>query len=955
MSLSYIEDFSAGYGARPPRAFLHSDAPRLSLNGTWRFQLSDRVGDAPDGFEAEDFDDSSWTDLPVPSSWPMHGHGKPAYTNVVYPFPVDPPFVPTENPTGDHRLRFDVPESWRDVAAVLRFDGVDSVAKVWLNGHELGVSRGSRLPVEFDVSEHLRIGENVLAVRVHQWSSGSYVEDQDMWWLPGIFRDVTLIARPAGALDDVFVRAGYDHVSGQGSLRIETSAPARLRIAELGITDHPADQPLTIDNIEPWTAETPRLYDAEIAAEGEKVTVRIGFRTVSIEDGILKVNGQRLLIRGVNRHEHHPDFGRAVPAETMREDLLIMKRHNINAVRTSHYPPHPGLLDLCDELGLWVIDECDIETHGFSAVRWERNPSDDPQWKDAYLDRMRRMVERDKNHASIILWSLGNESHTGANLSAMADWARERDGSRPIHYEGDYACEYVDVYSRMYSHPDEVDEIGRKVEAPLAGVERTPEMDARRYAMPFILCEYGHAMGNGPGSLTDYRELFEKYPRCQGGFIWEWIDHGIRQTTEDGREFFAYGGDFGEPIHDGNFVIDGLVFPDRTPSPGLIEFKKVIEPVRISGVDSALRITNHFDFRDLSHLSFVWTLEAEGVSIASGPLAVPDIAAGTSADIPLPELPTVDGEAWLTVRAVLAADTDWAPAGHEVAWGQVQVSTPEPAEVAAAQAPTMTGNRITLGSGVFDAVDGRLLSLAGTTVDGPELDLWRAPTDNDGRHRDAEASTWRDAGLHRLQHRVIGVSAEETALVVRTRVAPPARGYGVLATYTWRSDGERLALTVDVEPQGDWPCTWPRIGVRLALPAELDNVEWFGRGPGEAYPDTRQAARVGRFQNSIAELQTPYVYPQENGVRVDTRWVEFTGGDNRIRVDGAPEFAFAARPWTSEDLDAADHTTDLVVRDKIFVNLDAASHGIGTASCGPGVLDKYRLLPQAITFTVVFS
>ncbi|MGH8916922.1 MAG: glycoside hydrolase family 2 TIM barrel-domain containing protein, partial [Actinomycetes bacterium] len=372
---------------------------------------------------------------------------------------------------------------------------------------------------------------------------------------------------------------------------------------------------------------------AELATAAERVALRIGFRTVTVDGGLLKVNGRPILLRGVNRHEHHPEHGRALPPETALADVLLMKRHNINAVRTSHYPPHPRFLELCDELGLWVIDECDLETHGFGEVHWARNPGDDPRWHDALIDRITRTVERDKNRPSVIMWSLGNESHTGRNLAAMSAWVRERDATRPVHYEGDREREYVDVYSRMYASHDEVDQIGKESR------------------LPFVLCEYAHAMGNGPGGLLEYRELFERYPNCQGGFIWEWLDHGIRQHTADGREFFAYGGDFGESIHDGSFVIDGLLFPDRTPSPGLVEFAKVIEPVRIApGAPGQVAITNHQDFADLDHLAFTWVLEEEGVEVASGALDVPALDAGVTVEVALPALLATTGETWLTVR-----------------------------------------------------------------------------------------------------------------------------------------------------------------------------------------------------------------------------------------------------------------------------------------------------------------
>ena len=518
--MRYLEEVSPQTSARAPRAWLRSDVPRIELAGDWAFRLSPRA-DAPEDFAERGFDDAGWDRLPVPSHWQLHGYGAPAYTNVRYPFPVDPPHVPDENPTGDYRRHFTVPADWRDREAILRFEGVDSCLCAWLNGELVGTSMGSRLPVEFDVGWMLRPGEeNVLAVRVHQWSAGSYLEDQDMWWLSGIFRPVTLQLR--GAIDDLFVHADYDHVTGAGRLRVEAGAPVRVSVPELGL-DLAAGETATVERVEPWSAELPRLYDATVTAEGETVRLRIGFRRVVVEDGLLQVNGHRVLLRGVNRHEFDPERGRAVTEETMERDIVLMKAHNLNAVRTSHYPPHPRFLELCDEYGLYVIDECDLETHGFFPLEWRRNPSAEPVWRDALVDRMRRMVERDKNHPSIIMWSLGNESGAGENLGAMADWARERDPSRPLHYEHDWSCRDVDVYSRMYASHEEVEAIGRGEEDPLPDAA----LDARRRRMPFILCEYGHAMGNGPGGLADYQALFEQYQRCQGGFVWEWIDHGI--------------------------------------------------------------------------------------------------------------------------------------------------------------------------------------------------------------------------------------------------------------------------------------------------------------------------------------------------------------------------------------------------------------------------------------------
>ncbi|MDT0381153.1 glycoside hydrolase family 2 TIM barrel-domain containing protein [Streptomyces sp. DSM 42041] len=959
--IPYFEDVTPAHGTLPPRAWWRtSDAGSLDLGGTWAFRLHDRAPrDAP--FRRDGFDPRAapgWTTLRVPGHWVLQGHGAPAYTNTRYPVPVDPPRVPDENPTGDHRREFDLPATWPDHgSAVLRFDGVESCARVWLNGTDLGSFQGSRLPHEFDVGKLLRRRGNVLAVRVHQWSAGTYLEDQDMWWLPGIFREVTLLHRPPAAVSDVFVHAGYDHRDGTGTLRVDAAPGGRVSVPELGVetaTGETVRMP-----VEPWTAETPRLYDATLRTPGETVPLRLGFRTVVVEDGLLRVNGRRVLFRGVNRHEFHPVTGRTLDVATMRRDVELMKRHHVNAVRTSHYPPHPAFLDLCDELGLWVIDECDLETHGFRHVGWRNNPVDDPRWTPALLDRARRMVERDKNHPSVVMWSLGNECGGGAGLSAMARWMRERDPGRPLHYEGDPAYPDSDVHSRMYAAHEEVDEIG--------GAEEPG-------AKPFLLCEYAHAMGNGPGGLTEYQRLFEVHPRCQGGFVWEWIDHGLLRRTADGREYFAYGGDFGEEMHDGNFVCDGLVFPDRTPSPGLTEYAKVVEPVRVTGrggEDRELTVANLYDFADLSHLAFDWTYAVEGVEVAAGPLDVPPLRAGASGRVRLPPPPdhALGGEAWWTVTARLAADTAWAPRGHRVAWAQVP-GPPAPAATAAepapvpAGAPRRDGTSVRLGPAVFDARTGALTALGGLPfTDPPRLDVWRAPTDNDeGGARQPggrTAAQWRQLGLHRVHHRTDAVRLEDGGLTVRTRVAAAGTGLALRTAYRWAADGAGVRLTVTVDPEGDWPCPLPRLGVRFGLPARFGHAEWFGGGPGEGYPDACAAALLGRWRAPVDALQTPYVRPQENGARPGVRWAELRerpDGGTGVRITGAPErFWFSARRWTSEQLDAAAHTTDLTPGDTVWVHLDHAQHGLGSASCGPGVLPAHRLDPAPAVFSLRFT
>lgn len=585
------------------------------------------------------------------------------------------------------------------------------------------------------------------------------------------------------------MHAGYDHREGSGTLRVECEgADGRVLVPELGV-DIAAGESVTLP-VEPWTAETPRLYDAELvtaSTSGSRCgsgSVRSWSRTASSRS-----TAAWLLFRGVNRHEFDPETGRAVDAQTMRRDLVLMKRHNINAVRTSHYPPHPAFLDLCDELGLWVIDECDLETHGFVDLEWRRNPVDDERWTPALLDRAARMVERDKNHASVIIWSLGNECGSGSGLTAMAEWIRGRDPERLVHYEGDLSCKDVDLYSRMYPTHAEVELIGKRAEEPWGDAE----LDARRRAMPFIMCEYGHAMGNGPGGLSEYQRLFERYERCQGGFVWEWIDHGFAHPEHG----FAYGGDFGEELHDGNFVCDGLLFPDRTPSPGLVEYKKVIEPVRIGpgSAPGSFAVTNGHDFAGLGHLDFVWTREVDGTVVDSGTLTVPELAPGASAEV----TPGAAGDGLWTVRAVLAEDTAWAERGHVVAWGQLETGSPATPAPAAGERPARSGGVITLGPGVFDAATGTPVRIGGIPVEGLRLDVWRAPTDNDNgaawQPDERYGLRWRELGLHRMRHRIDAVEADGDALTVRTRVAPHGLGPG--AAHHVPVDGRRGPARAD--------------------------------------------------------------------------------------------------------------------------------------------------------------
>ena len=930
--------------------------------------------------------------------------------------------MPDENPTGDHRRDFELP-GWDVERFLLRFDGAESLYRVWLNGEEVGVGTGSRLVQEFDVTGLVRPGRNVIMVRVHQWSPGSYLEDQDQWWLPGIFRDITLLGRPRGSLDDVWLRTGYH--DGTGSLDPQIVAedaafPVTVEIEELGVRRHFASAAdvaeFSVGRVEPWSAEVPRLYDARVRSAGETARLRLGFRTVRIDGDQLQVNGRQVIFRGMNRHETHPDRGRVFDADHARADLIRMKQANVNAIRTSHYPPHPRVLDLADELGFWVILECDLETHGFVFTGWQHNPSDDQRWAAACLDRIERTVERDKNHACVIIWSLGNESGTGTNLAQMAHWVHRRDPERPVHYEGDYTGAYTDIYSRMYPNFVETEAIGTEI-GPISYLDSPG--DARRVrGKPFLMCEYGHAMGNGPGGLSEYDALVERYPRLHGGFIWEWRDHGLRTRTPEGEEYFGYGGDFGEVLHDGNFVMDGMVLPDDTPMPSLAEFAAVNEPVwfemfrargttplnprqtqvrargtthpsfslnpREAPAGEALTVHNRQHTRSTAGLRFVAVVEENGEPRQEMVLTVPAISPGEAGSVELPELDAAgDGETWLTVRAELAEAEPWAPAGHVVARGQFALSPPEPRRASTTwpAAPTgrADGPEVTLGPATFDLATGRLRRLGDIEVDGPRLELWRAPTDNDrsasrgsfelalpedtageGAPGPSSAQRWRDHGLDRLTHRVLEVRQDRDQLLVRSRVSAANSACFVDVSYRWWL-ADRLALRVELTPSAGWDCTWPRAGVRLDLPSSLTRARWFGTGPLESYPDTRRAARVGIFAAAIDELSVNYSRPQETGHRGELRWLAIADDERvRLRVQTVPNAAghrpgFTLSRHTPQQRDPARHPYELGPSEHTYLFIDDAVHGVGSRACGLDVLPQYALWPSARAFEVRFG
>ncbi|OBT74717.1 hypothetical protein VF21_06652 [Pseudogymnoascus sp. 05NY08] len=978
----------------------------LSLSGTWKFHLTPSpFSPGAEDFHASDFNVSEWSDIAVPGMWQLQGHGKgPQYTNLNYPWPVDPPNVPfDENEMGHYVRYFEVPKSWMEGGQQLRvrFEGVDSGFHVWVNGREVGYSQGARNPSEWDVTEFVKEGKNRIAVRVYQRCDGSYLEDQDQWWLSGIFRDVNLFAFPKIHVKDFKVETTLknDYQNAVLFLRVELSEPATIKFKLLDDESKPlktAEQTSPLSTVffeipmeKPrlWTAETPYLYKLVISV-GEKqvISQRVGFRQVEIKDGLLKVNGNRIVIRGVNRHEHHPDHGRAVPYDFLRKDLLLMKTHNINAIRTSHYINDPRLYDLADELGLWILDEADLECHGMGELgtdfaSWT---SDNPEWKEAYVDRARQMVMRDKNHPSIIIWSLGNESAYGRNHKSMYEFIKSYDKTRPVHYEADFNAESTDVFSRMYHSVEQLIEF----------------VTTNKEAKPMVLCEYVHAMGNGPGGIKEYVDAFYKYPRLQGGFVWEWANHGLRTKTVDGEEYYGYGGDFGDLPNDGHFVLDGLLFSDHTPTPGLTEYKKAIEPIQVLSQGSTpqkIKIINRYDFATLDHLKCEYSIVSDGV--ATSKKREVDIPSGVKpgetavVEIKSLDLKGIHTESYVELTFTLSKATNWAPAGFELAFGQIQIHAPLPLPPSlttlslspAPPCPTITTLSPSLleiktqtTTYTFSPPLCQLLSL--THPGHPPLltapltpIFYRAPTDND-----LPASRgWHDSFLHLARPHPISFTTSTSprtstaTITTTTRFAPPVLAWSILLTTTYTFTPAHLHISLRGHPSGPkLPSTLPRIGLELNLAPQFDTAKWWGRGPGEGYADTKMAQRFGEWEAGEEGLWTGYEWPQEGGGRTDVRWVEFSSsssdddgdkekGDTLKATFGAQDgCGFTANCFSTEDLEECTHDYELQKRKREWgwvVRLDWRQHGIGSGSCGPGPGEQYMLRTADFEFEIVLE
>ncbi len=984
--LPFADVTTALDGAREKSPFFRS------LNGPWKFSQAPNPQSAAPDFFRVDFDDSAWDTLQVPGNWQLQGaYDPPMYCNVQYPFPIDAlPRVPDDNnPTGSYRRTFTLPEEWSGRQVFIHFEGVDSAFYLWVNGQMVGYSQESRLPAEFDLTRYVHSGENTLAVQVYRWSDGSYLEDQDFWRLSGIYRDVFLWSAPRLHMRDFWVRTVFDADYRDAALRVrvkvrnygEIQAGGQVEAMLYGpdrqlVWAGPLTQPVSVaagaeatyelerlvSAPHHWTDETPSLYTLLLTLRdpaGQAIEIercRVGFRQVELIDGQVHLNGRPVTFKGVNRHEHDPDTGHTLTRESMIRDIELMKQFNINAVRTCHYPDDPRWYDLCDEYGLLIWDEANLESHGV----WDQLTKD-PLWETAFMDRAVRMVERDKNHPCVVVWSLGNESGYGPNHAKMSDWIRAYDPTRLIHYHPAEDAPTIDILGPMYPSVSRI----------IAMANDPAE------SRPIVMCEYAHAMGNSCGNLKEYWEAIAAYPRLQGGFIWDWVDQGLRRYTDDGEMWFAYGGDFGDVPNDANFCINGLIGPDRDPHPALWEYKKLLQPVKVSDFrprEQQVTITNAYTFRDLSGIEMTWTLEADGERLQSGTLPTPALGPGESADLIIPYvLPQiVPGlEYWLTLRFTLAEDMPWAARGHEIAWEQFALPVNVPAGMTIDQAalPALhleeagSTYRVT-GEGfefVLDRATLHILSWVAhgraMLVSGPRNNVWRAPTDNDKGLVDGLADAWRAAGLDGVQETSHELAIEHLApgairFVARSRVIAPGAPHGLsLRLFTTIYGSGDILITHYTLVDAEMP-PLPRLGMQMIIPGAFNRLEWFGRGPHEAYSDRKVGAAVGRYNTQIDREPLPYIMPQEYGNRIDVRWATLTGPDGHgLMVRGLPLVNLSVHPYTTANLTAARHTYELVRQPNLTLNIDFMQSGLGGASCGPNTLPAYLLTPTQYVYS----
>jgi len=1002
------------------------------LNGNWQFRLVANPAAVPQGFFAPDYRDDAFAPMEVPGNWMMHGYDKPHYTNAQMPFPNVPPCVPGDhNPTGLYRRTFDLPADWSGKRVVLHFGGVESVLFVYVNGHPVGMSKDSRLPSEFDVTPYLKSGSNLLATMVIRYSDASYVEDQDHWWMAGMYRDVYLYATEKAYLQDVFAQAALDKTYTHGILRLVTklgfaaepkqdlTVSATLyqgtrRAASLAgkvsasfrVDEYTSELTAQVPNASAWSAEQPHLYTLVICLldhDGQLLDVtrcRIGFRNIEVRDHALLINGKAVLMRGVNRHDHHETMGKTIPRETMIKDIEVLKQFNFNAVRTSHYPNDPLWYDLCDAYGIYVLDEANIESHANYASLC-RNP----RWAQAFYERGMNMVLRDKNHPCIIGWSLGNESGNGENHSRLADAIRGYDPTRLLHHEGSLKPRWhqgVNIYDAAGSRGNDI--LGPMYPPVDEMHNYAGHLDARDYR-PFIMCEYSHAMGNSCGNLKEYWDLIKRCRGLQGGFIWDWVDQGILKPSDagpaampstplagvrgqalaaaqaechrpGGAYHWAYGGDFGDEPNDANFCINGMIWPDRTPHPAMYEFKKLTQPVSIQYSKGTLRVTNEQDFTDLGWLQGSWRLKVNGKQVQQGQLPRLVTTPGKTDVIVLPlrkpELAPGE-ELFLSVHFKTRKATGWCPRGHEVAWEQFAVAAHhrkgKGLRKGARALPVVEEGRgdLSILAGttrlVFDKERGQLVSLQQGEYEllheGPRLNLWRAATDNDGIKRwsgqlKKPLGQWLAAGLDKLEGTQPTVNWQRRTGGVEINLSQTWQAkegkHGFVHTSGYLVDGQGgIDVRNRVTVFGTLP-SLPRVGITLQLVAGFENVSWFGRGPHETYCDRKEGAPVDLYRSTVSEQYVPYILPQEHGNKVDVRWLQLDDGRHTVRFRSHKLLECSVSHFTADDLFRAFHTHELKPRPEVIVNLDYGQRGLGTGSCGPQTLPQYELQPGTYDF-----
>ena len=949
------------------------------ISGEWRFHWTQTPAERPEGFWAVEYNDEAWGTMPVPGNWELNGYGYPIYTNVTYPFPKNPPYIPhDDNPTGCYRHTFDIPADWADRRIILHFESGLAAMHIWVNGEKVGYSQGTKTAVEFDITPYVKQGSNLLAIEGYRWCDGSYLEDQDFWRLSGFDRGVKLYAVGKARIADMQVVADLDATYTTGLYNTTVSVQntdanlfkgfveislvkgrfnhqtqkfvyeraivmlsKSVKVAPNGTLNVNFSRELY--GVDVWSHENPKLYTTIVTLTDNKGRVlessacNTGFRKVEIKDAQLLLNGKPLMINGVNIHEHNPATGHVVNRELMLKDIYLMKLHNINAVRTSHYPQPTEWYDLCDIYGILVVDEANIEAHGcgtgYHSSYPDFHPSHRAEWKAAHHDRVVSMVERDKNHPSVILWSMGNESSDGEVYGEMYEWIHQRDNTRFVQLEQGYSGPHTDISCPMYPEINDF----------RAWAERT---DARK---PYIMCEFAHAMGNSTGNLREFFDIMEGHPHMQGGFIWDWVDQGIDAVGENGKHYWAYGGDFGATMypHDENFCCNGLVSPDRTPHPGLMEVKKVYQDIEFELIEGGVRIYNNFNFTDLAKYTFRYILKREGVIVHQAALPTVKCAPGESVDVMF-SYPAVDSSAEYTIEFEA---TDMVPnllkagAMQSVKFATEQfVLTPynfaksEPegsiiVERGEGWLMARTGNKAIL----FNTVSGDITSYCsnGRNImkQLPEPWFWRAVTDNDwgaGFHRKANA--WRTNSRKSL-----GATVEEypDRVVVRGEFYLEDAPSYFTQTYTFRADGS-LQVEVAWRSDSEELSEMPRFGMRMMLPADYKRFTYYGRGPWENYSDRCESAFLGRYEQSTDEQLFPYVRPQESGNKTDVRWLELMGSEGRgIRIEGLQPLSVSAMPYRAEDLDPGVesknqvHYSDIEPRDEVVLHVDLAQRGLG--------------------------